>query len=77
MNAERRKQLTKIVEQLELLRDDVSQIKDEEQDAFDNMPESLQQGERGQASEQAIDSLDSAYTDIDSAVDSINNAIGD
>ena len=32
-------------------------MRDEEQDAFDNMPESFQNGERGEAMTEAIDKL--------------------
>lgn len=37
-------------------------IGDEEQEFLDNMPEGLQQGERGQAAEAAISALDQAET---------------
>lgn len=40
---------------------EIEEIKDEEQEKYDNMPEGLQQGDRGQAIETAISALDSAY----------------
>ena len=48
MNKNRRKQLERIVEQLENLRDDLEMLKDEEQECFDNLPESLQESEKGE-----------------------------
>jgi hypothetical protein len=65
MNAERRKLIAKaetlVGEALSILTD----VRDDEQSAFDNMPESLQQGERGQASEDAIDALTEACDTLD------------
>lgn len=65
MNKERRKVLAKLGEEFAVARgklldiaEQLESIKDEEQEAFDNMPESLQQGERGQASEGAIERMD-------------------
>ena len=73
MNNERRARLRKLGEQIQELTSTVSElsqeaeaIRDEEQEAFDNMPESLQQGERGQASEAAISQLEDAVSDLDS-----------
>ena len=80
MNAARRKtianlskDLTAMQEELETLMgrlEDVmtaiESVKDEEQEAYDNMPEGLQQGERGQASDAAIQQLEDAEQALDS-----------
>lgn len=70
MNAARRMQLRGIkfdtirekISELETLIEDAKNIaesvRDEEQEALDNMPESLQQGERGEAMQEAIEQLD-------------------
>ena len=72
MNALRRKQIfvvLKKVEELDDLRleiaDLISDILSDEHDAYDNLPESLQESERGQAMEDAIDNLESAQEEID------------
>lgn len=57
MNIARCKRLQKIVEQIEELRD-------EEQEAFDNTPESLQFSERGEKMEEAIQCLETAIDSI-------------
>ena len=74
MNNERRKVIAEIIKMAEemagRLSDIASQIeslKDEEKEAFDNMPESLQQSERGQVSEAAIASLEDAHEEANSA----------
>jgi ElaB/YqjD/DUF883 family membrane-anchored ribosome-binding protein len=80
MNNERRARLRKLcasIEELTGLISEASQeaeaIRDEEQEAFDNMPESLQQGDRGQASEAAISQLDDAVSDLDSMGESVGD----
>lgn len=47
------------------IRDELEAVRDEEQEAFDNMPEGLQQGERGQASEAAIEAIESALSELE------------
>lgn len=42
-------------------------IRDEEQEYFDNMPESLQGGDKGQMAEAAIEALDSAISALEDA----------
>ncbi len=80
MNKERRKELNVQWEKLEALKNAVAALQAEaegiksaledihsaEQEAFDNMPEGLQQGERGQASEQAIENIQTAIDALDS-----------
>lgn len=58
MNDERRKLLSKIAEQLSAIQGALQSIHDDEEEAFNNMPESLQQGDKGQESEQYVSDLD-------------------
>jgi hypothetical protein len=51
---------------------DTETIKDEEQEYFDAMPESLQSGEKGQAAEAAIESLETAQSELESAETSVD-----
>jgi ABC-type transporter Mla subunit MlaD len=81
MNNARRKAITEAMDKaltvigtLEESKRDLESLHDEEQDAFDNMPESLQQSERGQASETAISELDEVITKLGEAIDAINDA---
>ena len=60
MNKARRKRIEDVQSQLEALKQEIDEILSEEQEAFDNMPESLQEGERGQAMTEVIDALESA-----------------
>ncbi len=58
MNAQRRKEIEEVLNELADLRSRVDAIHGEEQDAYDNMPEGLKASERGQASEAAASALD-------------------
>ena len=42
------------------MKSSIETIRDEEQDSYDNLPESIQDRDRGQAMSDAIDNLDSA-----------------
>lgn len=75
MNNQRRKTLADISAALESLREQLGDVHSEEQDAFDSMPEGLQDSERGQKAQEAIDQLDSAFSDLESAIEAIGNAM--
>lgn len=49
MNKQRRKRLTEAMELLQEAQQIIEEVKDEEQEAFDNLPEGLQCSERGEA----------------------------
>ena len=69
MNNKRRKEISKIVSTLEGVRDRLSELVDEEQSAFDNMPESIQGSDRGCDSEEAIGYLSDALDSVQSALE--------
>lgn len=80
MNNTRRKLIKDIITALQGIdlegpKSDVENVKDEEQEAFDNLPESLQQGDRGQAMEQAIGTLEDALSELETACSAVEDAI--
>lgn len=74
MNNARRKQIEKLTAQIEEIKETIESLRDEEQDAFDNLPESLQGGERGEKMESAIDALDYAADDLQECLDHLSDA---
>lgn len=68
MNRERRNRLMKVIEKLQDLRDEIEWLQMEEQEAFDNLPESLQDSERGEQMYENADNLEDAYSDLDDVV---------
>ncbi len=58
MNAARRKKLADALQRAGALADDVEAIASDEREAFDALPEGLQEAERGQAMSDMADALD-------------------
>jgi hypothetical protein len=77
MNAQRRKTLTDVQHALRAAIAMIEGVMAEEQDAFDNMPEALQSGEKGDKSQAAIDGMLEAMEAIQGAIDSLDTVDGD
>jgi len=95
MNKNRRKEIDAVMADIEKLRaaldavkggfqealEALETIRDDEQEYFDNMPESLQSGEKGGDAEAAISALETAIdavseiTEIDADIDAIVGAL--
>lgn len=74
MNKARRKQLAEASALIAQAQGIIESVKDDEQEAHDNLPESIQYGEKGQQMEEYIDMLDEAYgqcDDLMSVIDEI------
>ena len=76
MNEPRRKALDDIANKIYVLSWELDELRREEQEYFDNMPENLQCSERGERAEEAISSLEDAVDSLNSALESIGEAIG-
>lgn len=66
MNKQRREELLDVADYLQDAIDRLTEIRDDEQDAFDNMPEGFQNSARGDSMQDAIDTMGDWETDIDS-----------
>lgn len=71
MNKQRRKEIRDIASQLEVLMERIEAIKEEEEEAFESLPESIQYSERGEQMEEYTMSLDQAVSDIDLVRDTL------
>ena len=71
MNNARRKEIEKITADLEAIKERIEALQEEEQDAFDNLPESIQYGERGDKMQSAIDNLEYAPDNIQDCLDNL------
>ena len=65
MNDLRRKRLKEAVELIEQSTAVIEEIKDEEQEALENLPENLQESERADNMQECIDSLEEIYEDLE------------
>lgn len=84
MNVKRRKELHALIDRLRAAADEASNLYsdlsftvDEEREAFDNMPESLQQSEKGEATSEGLNTLDSALAALDAIMDDFNQIADD
>lgn len=75
MNKLGRKQIEAIISKLEDLRDEIETLKDEEQEKYDNLPESLQDSERGETFTDNVDNMETAYDDIDDAISNLQEIL--
>jgi hypothetical protein len=75
MNKARRDALTKIAATIADIRSELESLRDEEQDYFDNMPESFQQGDKGQRAEAAVFSMEEAISQLEEAESGIESAM--
>ena len=71
MNAERRKALSKIHDTLGELITEIESLYEEEEAAYDNLPESLQDSERGEAMQEALSNLEDLQGSLEDAVNAI------
>lgn len=65
MNAARRKQIEKAATLIEQAKEILQECLDEEQEYFDNMPESIQNGEKGERAQSAVDGMQEIVDDLD------------
>lgn len=73
MNAKRRNAIdsviNELIEKFEEIKaeaiDQLSEIRDEEQEAYDNLPESLQESERGENMQNCIEALEYFMSDLE------------
>lgn len=84
MNNNRRKDIVKAKAELEEIRGplaiaiaSLTDIRDEEQEAFDNMPESMQDSERGEKAQAAISALETALETLEEIEDTTLEEISD
>lgn len=75
MNKQRRNRLQKVIDKLEELKEEVSSICEEEQEAYDNMPEGLQDAERGQQIYENISNLEDREGDFDDLISYLEEVI--
>lgn len=73
MNKQRYARIEEIAEQLDVLHDELYDILQEEEEARDNTPESLQGTERYERSETACEALEAAADLINDALEELSN----
>jgi hypothetical protein len=75
MNSARRKVIAGIQGKLEEYRSMIEELQSEEQEAYDNLPEGLQSGERGEKLIASADALQEALDYIESVTAALEEAV--
>ncbi len=75
MNKERRKSIERIVDKLNEIQADLAWVRNDEEEAYDNLPEGIQSSERGDSMEEAIDAMDNADGSLQEAIDYLEELI--
>lgn len=75
MNANRRKRLEKVIGRLTELMDEIDAVREDEQEAFDNMPEGLKYSERGEQMSDNIDTLDMSCLDLGNVINQLQEIV--
>lgn len=82
MNKIRRKEISQIYDKLssiifdlDILKDRLESVKEEEQESLDNLPENLQYSSRAEEMEENVDNLDNSIDYLSQAIESLQESI--
>ena len=74
MNKTRRKALRELIDRIEGAKMEIEEIRTEEEEYYNNMPEAFQDGEKGDRAQTVIEYLDEAMTAADNVVENLTEA---
>lgn len=74
MNNTRRKSLRELIEKTEGIKQEIEEIKTEEEEYYNNMPSSVQDGEKGDCAQTVIEYLDEAMTAAGDVIENLTSA---
>lgn len=75
MNKDRRKSIERIVDKINEIKADLTGVRNDEEEAYDNLPEGIQSSERGDSMQEAIEAMDDADGALQDAVDYLEEII--
>jgi methyl-accepting chemotaxis protein len=67
--------LQDIINQLEQQREMLESVSEEEQEAFDNMPESIQYSEKGEAIQENASDIEQAASDLEDIISNLQDIL--
>jgi len=77
MNIKRRAALIKLVVDITATTQTLTELREQEMQYIDNLPESLTETENATAAEQAVDDMDTATDSLQAAIEAITEATGE
>ncbi len=73
MNKQRRQRIKEVITQLETCADNLETVKSDEDEARENIPENLQDGEAYCTSEECSDKIEEAMSDIRAVIENLED----
>ena len=74
MNNTRRKKLRELIEKTEGIKQEIEELRTEEEEYYNNMPEAFQDGEKGDRAQTVIEYLDEAMTAAGDVIENLTSA---
>lgn len=74
MNNTRRKSLRELIERTEGIKLEIEELRTEEEEYYNNMPEAFQDGEKGDRAQTVIEYLDEAMTAAGDVIENLTSA---
>lgn len=74
MNNTRRKSLRELIERTEGIKLEIEELRTEEEEYYNNMPSSVQDGEKGDRAQTVIEYLDEAMTAAGDVIENLTSA---
>lgn len=75
MNKKDRKVISGWIDNLERIKSEIEDMQSEEEEKFDNLPDGIQESERGERMIESIEYLGDSVSSIEEAIDSLNEAM--
>lgn len=75
MNAKRRKEILKAIDLINEAREILEYVAEEEQEAFDNLPESLQYSERGDRMQEVADGINDVCRELEDQISNLEDTM--
>lgn len=75
MNKERRRVIEEIVDQMGVLKEQLESVAEEEQGAFDNLPEGIQYSERGEQMGENVSDIEEAVSNIEDVMSALQDIV--
>lgn len=75
MNAQRRKEIQKAIALIENAKEILEYVAEEEGNAFDNLPESIQYSERGERMEEIKDNIEDVCSELEDQIENLQDTL--
>ena len=75
MNKNRRKRIADLRERIDIIKNELEEVMEEEQDARDNPPNNLQDSEKAEKMDDTIGSIEYAIGNLEETIENLDEAV--